>query len=166
MNHTESTPCPGLPTPMRRLGPLFPLPVAAPVIERLLQQVFGDAVRSGTLELLEGREMAIVVEDLDLRLGFSLEQGRLRATRGRRADALIRGRLAAFLWLAAERADPDTLFFNRQLLMEGDTELGLAIKNLLDATGGDTLPQPLRQAIAWLADRVPAQPPGSEDIPG
>jgi predicted lipid carrier protein YhbT len=29
--------------------------------------------------------------------------------------------------------DPDTLFFNRTLDIEGDTELGLIVKNMLDA---------------------------------
>ena len=29
--------------------------------------------------------------------------------------------------------DPDTLFFNRDLSIEGDTELGLVVKNMLDA---------------------------------
>jgi hypothetical protein len=35
--------------------------------------------------------------------------------------------------LALRREDPDTLFFTRRLVLEGDTELGLALKNALDA---------------------------------
>ena len=31
------------------------------------------------------------------------------------------------------REDPDTLFFSRRLVSEGDIELGLIVKNLLDA---------------------------------
>jgi predicted lipid carrier protein YhbT len=38
--------------------------------------------------------------------------------------------------LAARKEDPDTLFFSRRLVMEGDTELGLLIKNTLDAIDG------------------------------
>jgi predicted lipid carrier protein YhbT len=38
-----------------------------------------------------------------------------------------------FYLLARRLEDPDTLFFNRRLCMEGDTELGLLIKNSLDA---------------------------------
>lgn len=38
-----------------------------------------------------------------------------------------------FLLLAQRRQDPDTLFFSRRLSMEGDTELGLVVKNALDA---------------------------------
>ncbi|PJC12345.1 MAG: sterol-binding protein, partial [Comamonadaceae bacterium CG_4_9_14_0_8_um_filter_60_18] len=35
--------------------------------------------------------------------------------------------------LARRQEDPDTLFFNRRLAMEGDTELGLLVKNTIDA---------------------------------
>ena len=34
---------------------------------------------------------------------------------------------------ARREEDPDTLFFSRRLMMEGDTELGLVVKNTLDA---------------------------------
>jgi predicted lipid carrier protein YhbT len=35
--------------------------------------------------------------------------------------------------LATRRADPDMMFFDRRLLIEGDTETGLRLKNILDA---------------------------------
>ena len=36
--------------------------------------------------------------------------------------------------------DPDTLFFNRKLVIEGDTELGLVVKNLLDSVDWSSTP--------------------------
>ena len=48
-------------------------------------------------------------------------------------DLIFRANLSAFLQLAARQEDPDTLFFNRSLSIEGDTELGLVVKNMLDA---------------------------------
>ena len=41
--------------------------------------------------------------------------------------------LAAYLQMVSRQEDPDTLFFNRTLSIEGDTELGLRVKNMLDA---------------------------------
>lgn len=38
-----------------------------------------------------------------------------------------------FVLLARRQEDPDTLFFSRRLSMEGDTELGLLVKNTIDA---------------------------------
>ena len=48
-------------------------------------------------------------------------------------DVRIKGKLEDFWLLATRREDPDTLFFNRRLSIEGDTETGLYVKNMLDA---------------------------------
>jgi predicted lipid carrier protein YhbT len=52
----------------------------------------------------------------------------------------FRANLSAFLQLLARQEDPDTLFFNRELSIVGDTELGLLIKNMLDAIEWPPLP--------------------------
>ena len=60
---------------------------------------------------------------------------------GRRAGrAELGARLADFLALMRADMDADTLFFQRRLRISGDTELGLIVKNWLDAS-----PRP-----AWL----------------
>lgn len=43
------------------------------------------------------------------------------------------------------------LFFQRRLLIEGDTELGLEVKNVMDAIELDTMPKGLRTAIQQMA---------------
>ena len=40
---------------------------------------------------------------------------------------------AIVVTLAMRKEDPDTLFFSRRLSMQGDTELGLLLKNTLDS---------------------------------
>jgi len=51
-------------------------------------------------------------------------------------DVTVRASLADYLALALRREDPDTLFFSRRLVLEGDTELGVALKNALDSLSG------------------------------
>jgi len=82
---------------------------------------------------LDGRTVCIEITDVPSRLQFAISGHRLRPANHRSADVTIRGRLADFILLATRREDPDTLFFNRRLCIEGDTEAGLHIKNLLDA---------------------------------
>lgn len=48
-------------------------------------------------------------------------------------DLTLATTVADFLAVALRREDPDTLFFSRRLSIEGDTELGLLVKNTLDA---------------------------------
>ena len=48
-------------------------------------------------------------------------------------DLAFSAHLSAYLQLIARQEDPDTLFFNRELEITGNTELGLLVKNLLDS---------------------------------
>ena len=51
------------------------------------------------------------------------------------ADVTVRATLGDYLALALRREDPDTLFFTRRIVVEGDTALGVALKNALDSLG-------------------------------
>lgn len=83
---------------------------------------------------LEGKVVRIGVTDLGLRLDVRWRGGRFDAVAAGTAPDLVIGASARdFLLLAQRREDPDTLFFGRRLTMEGDTELGLLVKNTLDA---------------------------------
>ncbi|MBI2316775.1 MAG: SCP2 sterol-binding domain-containing protein [Betaproteobacteria bacterium] len=60
------------------------------------------------------------------------------------AEVTFRASACDFYLMARRIEDPDTLFFNRRLRIEGDTELGLVVKNALDAIDWQSLPAPLR----------------------
>ena len=51
----------------------------------------------------------------------------------REPDLAFAANLSAYLQMLARQEDPDTLFFNRELEITGNTELGLIVKNMLDA---------------------------------
>jgi len=51
----------------------------------------------------------------------------------REPDLAFAANLSAYLQLLSRQEDPDTLFFSRELEITGDTELGLIVKNMLDA---------------------------------
>ncbi len=93
---------------------------------------------------LNGRSFAITVEDLGLRSCFVVRDGAFRPLWNRgstgAAELELGAKLADFLALMREETDADTLFFQRRLRIAGDTELGLIVKNWLDAA-----PRP-----AWL----------------
>ena len=88
-----------------------------------------------SLELLEGRSFLIEVLDTGGRACFTFRDGLFRPlfTQPSEPDLAFRAKLSAFLQLVARQEDPDTLFFNRELEITGDTELGLIVKNMLDA---------------------------------
>jgi predicted lipid carrier protein YhbT len=87
-----------------------------------------------TLEPLTGKLVSLRVTDGGLTLLFTLTPKGFRpAVSSARPDLMISARARDFIALALREEDPDTLFFNRRLLMEGDTDLGLLVKNTLDA---------------------------------
>jgi predicted lipid carrier protein YhbT len=145
MKHSENTGL--LPAAGRAWGaslPVFPRPLAVPfallpetlhgrAVVTALNRIFATALRDGELDFLQGRSLRIAIQDMQLAFCVTLSQDRLAALQTTVPDLSISGNLHAFMLMAARRADPDTLFFQRLLRMEGDTELGLALKNFLAA---------------------------------
>lgn len=83
---------------------------------------------------LYGKHISIMVLDVGLRFRFILDENGFRPAAGSgRPDLSISASAYDFMKLASRREDPDSLFFNRRLIIEGDTELGLVAKNTLDA---------------------------------
>jgi len=95
----------------------------------LARQLPGDVAQA-----LQGRSLRIHVRDAQLSFHFAWT-GNAFAPRAHAAspDLTISANAADFVALARREQDPDTLFFSRRLSMEGDTELGLMVKNTLDA---------------------------------
>lgn len=95
---------------------------------------------------LDGRTFAITVGDLGLRCGFCCHGGRFRPSWNGKADLELEASAADFFSLARGDVDADTLFFQRRLKIAGDTELGLIVKNWLDAS---ERPDWLRRLPPW-----------------
>ena len=71
-------------------------------------------------------------------------------------DVSFSGNANDLVLIAARKEDPDTLFFQRRLRIEGDTELGLYVKNLMDSIDLDGMPPLLRSALMQLAEFIQA----------
>jgi predicted lipid carrier protein YhbT len=83
---------------------------------------------------LAGKVLRLEIAGLGFGPQLTLDFIGLRPAFGK-PDVTIRASLSDYLALALRREDPDTLFFTRRLVIEGDTALGLELKNALDALG-------------------------------
>lgn len=126
------------------------------VLQQLLNAQFRHALAEGELDFLQGRRLGIDIDDIALRWTVTLENERLLISDGKEADVWFRGNANDLVLVAARKIDPDTLFFQRRLVIEGDTELGLEVKNLMDAIELEHMPAPLRIGLMQLADFVEA----------
>ncbi|VAX09090.1 hypothetical protein MNBD_GAMMA25-134 [hydrothermal vent metagenome] len=128
--------------------PLWPLKFALRGIpdalhSRLLSHSFNHLLKgqsfSSRLDYLQGKRLWLTVTDTGNTWQFQIQDGQFLLDRQQDAPEIhISGRLDDFLLLATRSEDPDTLFFARRLSMEGNTEDGLYLKNMIDAMEFDS----------------------------
>lgn len=105
---------------------------------RLINHMLQGQAITARLSDLEGKCLCLDIRDTGNSWRFRIKNNRLMPQTAHCPwDVRIRGSFADFVQLATRREDPDTLFFARRLSLEGDTETGLYIKNLLDAMDFD-----------------------------
>ena len=118
-----------------------------------LNTVLGTQLPADVKQYLAKKKLRIHVRDARLTFDFTCVAGRFVACQPQPAtDLTVSANAQDFVRLARRQEDPDTLFFNRRLSMEGDTELGLIVKNALDA-----LELPVLDVQQWAPQNVLAR---------
>ncbi|WP_409310294.1 SCP2 domain-containing protein [Pectobacterium sp. B1J-3] len=133
-----------------------PFALQRQVLEQMLHWQFRQALDDGDLAFLEGRWLKIEVRDVGLQWFMTLRDNRLIVSQQETPDVSFSADANDLILIAARKEDPDTLFFQRRLRIEGDTELGLYVKNLMDAIELETMPPALRIGLVQLANFVEA----------
>lgn len=130
---------------------VIPFQLKQKIIEQLLQAQFENSLADGDLDFLENRWLKIEVRDLQLVLFISNVNDKLIVSRAEVPDVSFSGNTNDLVLIATRRQDPDTLFFQRKLIVEGDTELGLCVKNLMDSIELESMPKFVRLGLENLA---------------
>lgn len=132
--------------PPARVAPLLrmvPIPVRKQLLERTMARVLAVPLAGDDLDFMDGRRLGIEVSDLGLEWVIACRNGRLLVC-DELAEASVRGTATDLLLLASRLEDADTLFFQRRLVLTGDTELGLTVRNLLERLPWESVPLGLR----------------------
>ncbi|HAT43102.1 MAG TPA: hypothetical protein DCS87_15445 [Rheinheimera sp.] len=162
-----------------------PALIRTSVLQYLLRQVFAQRANLGELDFLQGKSVQIEVTDREMK-GLKANPSshshpieckprlvcvyQIQLTPERTLqvhapnsepsnqtyDVLFRADASALLSLVTQQADADTLFFRRQLLVSGDTETGLHLKNYLDQISVEPL---LPAVLLQVAERLLAHAP-------
>lgn len=147
MNPNFTIPKFRLPTFIASLGQKLPQwPHALALVAGLNAALKMKLLPEDELTALEDKQFRVRVLDTGGEASYTYRGGLFRPVfrPEREPDLAFAANLSAYLQLLARQEDPDTLFFNRELEITGDTELGLIVKNMLDA-------------VEWpkLSDRLP-----------
>lgn len=93
-------------------------------------------------KMAEAGEPSFLIDPVDLPFAFRLAFGKgaprlaaIRAKQDAGVTATVRGPFQLLLTLLEGRIDGDALFFSRELIVEGDTEAVLALRNAVDGAG-------------------------------
>lgn len=121
----------------------------------ILNRLAHDFLINGELNFLENKIARVSITDIDIDWCFTLSDHesdkdkklKILESNPGEVDVVFSGTLSAMILMASQKMDPDTLFFNRQLTISGDTELGLEIKNLIDQFDIGLLNRPMKQVL-------------------
>jgi predicted lipid carrier protein YhbT len=119
--------------------PQFP-PSAATAF--VLNVVLHDVLNGPELEPARNKLVRVDIPDVGLTLSYRVHDTGVAASGNEAPDVTITADSDALWSLLTGREDADMLFFSRRLVMTGDTEFGLLIRNTLDAIDRTKLLRP------------------------
>jgi predicted lipid carrier protein YhbT len=144
-------------------GRIVPYSVQKQVLSIVLNQAFREPLEHGELDFLEGAMVRIRITDMNIDWLIRVDKDRFTPEERELSDDVrISGESPDFILLATRQVDPDTLFFQRRIRIEGDTELGLGVKNTMDSMDWEDLPLPLRkllQSVGLLIEKLRSYSP-------
>ncbi|WP_299002868.1 SCP2 sterol-binding domain-containing protein [uncultured Shewanella sp.] len=133
----------------------IPFPIEKKILLKILIPLFKQMIEDEELDFLSDKWLKVELTDLHKCWFFSLKEGQLQMKQyHNNQDICFSAQMNTLILLAAKKVDPDTLFFRRKLLITGDTELGLALKNLIDNLELDNLPNIFTRALLHYADWI------------
>jgi predicted lipid carrier protein YhbT len=139
-------------------GRVIPYSAQKQVLGAVLNQVFREPLKHGELDFLNNARVRIKVTDLHIDWLINIGGDKFTPIdRELDDDVCISGASRDFILLATRQADPDTLFFQRKIRIEGDTELGLGVKNTMDSMDWEDLPMPFRkllQSVSLIIEKL------------
>jgi len=133
---------------------LVPYTLQKTILLPALHSIFKEAIEDGDFEFLQDKWLRISISDLALNWWISFDGNHLIMASEKEQineDVTFTASGDDLILIAGRKQDPDTLFFQRRLKIEGDTELGLEVKNLIDAIDIDQLPSKVHKLVDFIA---------------
>lgn len=148
------------PKPLARLLGALPCRPASQAFVTVANLVAWPTLRDLDWSGINGRRFCVLMKDTGLKFYFSVRDQGFRSECEGPAAVTFTATAQDFARLSLRREDPDTLFFNRRLVIEGDTDLGLQVKNLLDTVELEAAARAMPAGLGWVVLRLRELVPG------
>lgn len=129
---------------------LAPAQAQQALLTTALSKVLTQALLDDELEFLQNNWLHVDITDVPFHFYLSVDDNKklvIKKQLEQEPNVCFAGDTQSMLQLMSRNIDPDTLFFQRKLLVTGDTELGLEIKNFLDDMDLEHLPKIIQTAL-------------------
>ena len=125
--------------PVRQFLRIIPDNIHTQLLSQLGRHFMNGQEITERLDIMQGKRVKITITDTGNSWMFVFRNKSIvkDSKSNAEADVHIQGDLNTFLLVATRQEDPDSLFFSRDLKLEGNTEDGLYIKNLMNAMDYD-----------------------------
>ena len=138
------------------------------VAQATLSNLLAEQVADESLHFLEGHWLAIIISNIPYQFFISVREVQHSGLRKQsivvktqieqEPDVTFSCDIDSLVSIAVREQDPDTLFFQRKLLVAGNTELGLQVKNFLDELDTSAFPSVLLCALKKYNDVMQTAP--------
>lgn len=141
-----------LPQVPAKLTRFTPAPVMELFLNTGINHLLKKERQQNDLDFLKGQVARVEITDLNFNFSFTLiNQKLVIKVPAETGDATLRSDQESMLKILHGEVDPDTLFFRRKLLITGDTELGLYIKNMIDTIDlTKRIPKPIMHLLTQI----------------
>jgi predicted lipid carrier protein YhbT len=138
-----------------------PLKLNCAVVQKLLNYAFTQQICEGDFDFLQKRILQVEITDARLFIGLGFSQNKLICHHFERlpcqSDVTLSIDALNAIQLIQQEVDPDALFFQRKLKVNGDTELAHQVKNTIDTLDPTVIPAIILKLIANYKLRVLGQ---------
>lgn len=146
------------PQALTRIATRMPARLNTLVVEKLVNSAFGEQIGDGDFDFLSGKVLQVEIIDASLFVGLSFADGRISCQHFSRyshtADVTLSVESENAIQLIQQEVDPDTLFFQRKLKINGDTELAHHVKNTIDTLDPEVIPSFVLKLVSQYRLRV------------
>jgi len=133
------------PRSLARIATRMPRRLNHVVVEQLLNRVFAEQIEEGDFDFLQHRVLQVEMIDAGLFVAVSFAQNRMQCRyfggQPGDSDVMLSITVSDAIDLIQQQVDPDTLFFQRKLRINGNTELAHHVKNTIDTLNPAVIPR-------------------------
>lgn len=146
------------PENLSRLATRVPQNLNRAVVEKLLNRAFKEQINEGDFDFLQNKILQVELIDAKLFVGLSFSANKIICHHFNslpcESDVTLSIDTLNAIQLIQQEVDPDTLFFQRKLKINGDTELAHHVKNTIDTLDPTVIPGFILKLIANYKLRV------------